>query len=214
VEQSTWSRVRFPESRGGALHFDHPGLRFTGCWRGTTEPIRSTLLTDGDGTVQWDCLLPNTAATVSLGGDTLEGLGYVERLTLTYPPWNLPFHQIRWGRFSSASRSVIWIDWQGEPSRRWVWLDGMSQQDTILDERGLHGLQSQDGTLSLDLTEERNVRNSRALQALSRRLPLVESLPLGPLRNLRETKRLARGTLRQGRTAVDEGWVIHEEVSW
>lgn len=212
VERSAWSGVQLPEAGADPLRIHHAGLRLTGEWHRAASPIRATLLEDAEGTVQWDCLLPNATATVSLAGAALAGRGYAERLTLTRPPWRLPLHQLRWGRFTGSSRSAAWIAWQGSAPQQWIWLDGVLQPGASLDASGLDGLD--DGEVSLRLTPERVLSDRAALQVMSRHMPRLEALPLGPLAHLHELKRLARGTVRHRGAVVDEGWVIDEDVTW
>ena len=58
-------------------------------------------------------------------GVVLRGLGYAEHLSMTIPPWRLPIDTLRWGRFLSPERSVVWIDWQKEgDGRTWIFVDG------------------------------------------------------------------------------------------
>jgi hypothetical protein len=173
--------------------------------------VSATLLEDDSGRLQWDCLLPSAAATVRVGDETLEGRGYVERLTLTRPPWSLPLRTLRWGRFASPSHALAWISWEGGLPRRWAWLDGVAQPDALIDDAGVSGLP---GGGRLTLQPVRELCDRRALQVLSRRLPALEAIPLGPLRDLREAKRLDRAKLRLASGAEDEGWAIHEVVAW
>lgn len=210
-EKGAWSGGALPEEGPGEIRFRHDGLELEGRWRGTSPPVGATLHEDERGRLRWDCLLPSAAGEVRLGGEDLEGQGYVERLTMTVPPWSLPLDTLRWGRFASPTHALVWISWDGGPPRRWAWLDGAAQADPAVGEHGVAGLE---GDRRLTLEPVREMCDRRALQVLSRRLPALDAVPLGPLRDLRETKRLARATLRRGGRLEDEGWAIHELVSW
>jgi hypothetical protein len=210
-EQSAWSHVRLPDAEGEALRFHHDGLHFAGEWRCEAAPFEATLLDDSAGRLHWACLASNATATVALGGETLVGRGYAECLTMTRLPWTLPLSCLKWGRCLSASHSLVWIGWSGGPPRQWVWLDGVAEPDAVLDDRGVSHL---NGGRELRLAPARELCDRRALQVISRHLPALDALLTGPVRDLRETKRLDRGTLYQNGAPIDEGWTIHEVVSW
>jgi hypothetical protein len=136
------------------------------------------------------------------------GLGYAECLTLTVPPWQLPMHQLRWGRFVSQRDSLAWIDWQGEYSTSFAVFNGqpceplsVSDSEIVL---GVGTLRMQD---SLSLRSGRlGTTILPGVGALSKLLPLS-------LFNVSEQKWRSRGTLR-GSDRESDGWVIHEVVDW
>ena len=210
-ETSRWSGAEVTEAGDDVVRFAHVQMEMDGTWTRRSPSITEVLLDDEEGRVTWDCVLPGAQASVRLGDEHLEGLGYVERLTFTRPPWSLPLRTLRWGRFVSDAHALVWISWDDGPSRRWSWLDGVAQPHARPDDHGVAGL---DDDLGLDLESGRVLCDRKALKVLSRQLPALEALPLGPLGNLRETKRLARGRLRSPAGTVDEGWVIHEVVTW
>lgn len=214
IERSQYTRVQLPDDTGDVVHLSLPGLGLTGEWHRTAAPIRATLLAEASGAVQWDCLLPGAQASVELNGEALTGAGYAERLTLTCPPWSLPFRRLRWGRFAGATHALVWIDWDHDPARRWVWLDGQPQAEAVPTVEGVTRLHDAGGEASIRLTPERVLCERRALQVIAHRWPALGALPLGPLRDLHETKRLARGSLHGGDGLLETGWVIHEEVAW
>lgn len=214
TERSVWSGVVLPVEAGDTIRIEHAGLGLSGQWHRAAPSTHATLLADTEGAVQWDGLLPSATARVEVDGRTLGGSGYVERLTLTRPPWSLPFRGLRWGRYTGASQSATWIELQGPSPRRWVWVDGVPWPGATPDALGLWGPTGADDGRSLRFTPVRELLNRQALQVLSRRLPALNALPLGPIGNLREIKFLARGNLHHHGVIVDEGWVIHEEVAW
>lgn len=211
VERAAWSGAGLPECEGDCIRCSHPDLAVSGQWRRRAGAIEATLLDDDAGRVHWVNHFPAATATVTLAGETFAGEGYVECLTLTRPPWTLPLRTLRWGRTVTPSHSVVWIDWRDGPSRRWVWLDGAAQPDAIVADTGITGLTDHRELL---LTPGRELCDRRSLQLLSRRLPALDTLPLGPLHRLREVKRLDRGTLRQHGAPLESGWTIHEVVRW
>lgn len=210
-EETAWTGVRLPEADEGGLTFRHDTLGVEGRWHPGATRVAETLLDDEVGRLHWDCVLPSGAATVQVRGETLAGRGYAECLTMTRPPGSLPLRTLRWGRFASASHALVWIGWEGGEPRRWVWLDGVPQPGAVIGDGGVHGL---DGGIALRLAPGRELCDRRALKVLSRRLPALDALPIGPLGGLREIKRLDRGRLGPVRGGEDEGWAIHERVTW
>ena len=210
-ERRVWSHVRAPSQNGDSLRFCHEDLRIDGEWRRSASAIDASLLDDESGRLSWACAAPCADATVRLDGRTLVGKGYAECLTMTQMPWTLPLRHLRWGRFTGESHSAVWIAWRGGPPRQWVWLDGVPQPTAEADDSGVAGLS---GGQDLRLAPIRDICDRRSLRALFSHAPALESGLAGPLRNLRDAKRLARGTLVRDGATVDQGWTIHEVVTW
>lgn len=211
IEATAWSHVVLPEATDDAIRFRHERLRLAGEWRRVAAPIDATLLDDDAGRLHWACLMPSARATVTLDGETLEGRGYAECLTMTRLPWTLPFDRLRWGRCTTPAHALVWIGWSGATSRQWVWLDGVAEAGARLDDEGVHGLSR---GRELYFQPGRELCDRRALQVISRHLPAVDTLLTGPIRDLRETKRLDRGVLTSEDGSAEDGWAIHEVVAW
>jgi hypothetical protein len=134
----------------------------------------------------------------------VEGLGYVEELVMTVPPWRLPIDSLRWGRFASARSGLTWIEWRGAHPLRLALLDGKPADLASASEEQVDA-----GGSSLSLSAAAVLRSGRiARTALSGIPGLARTFPLGIL-GLEETKWRSRGTL-----GADQGWAIHEVVRW
>lgn len=212
-ERSAWTGVVLPEVDGEGITLGHVGLGFRGQWHRGAPPVEAALLADAEGAVQWDCLMPKATARAVVDGRTLIGSGYAERLTLTRPPWTLPWRGLRWGRFTGASRTATWIDFQGDAPQCRVWLDSVPWPGVTVDATGVRRQGAGEGP-ALHLAPDRELLNRQALQVISKRMPALRALPLGRIGTLREVKELAWGRLHVGAAVADEGWVIHEEVCW
>ncbi len=208
-----------------------PALGLEGTWRGPErEPVERTVFSSEKGDVSWKCLFPWAEVDLSLGGRSLHGLGYVEHLTLTVPPWAMPIDELRWGRFIGKASSLVWIDWRGPSSTQIVLEDGhplaISEDRSVPDERGGSGTNRlasvEDERVSvpameieLGLEEPRVLRSgaigSTALSVLPKRVR--DAFP-GRILGLDERKWRARGILRRGEAEPEHGWVIHEVVRW
>jgi hypothetical protein len=201
--RSRWSVLggRPPRVEGARVRFGSAALGVTARIDAIDPPFEARLHQEAGGSVEWDCRVPRGEAEIRVGGETLRGLGYAERIRITIPPWELPIRELRWGRLLSPSGGLVWIEWKGPSPLRLALRDGRPSS--------LDG--AQDGQVSVDgfahpLAPVATLRDA----PLSRTLPgaLRRSLPRVGL-GLSETKWLARGTV-----AGMDGFAIHEVVRW
>ena len=192
---------RLPTShwRAKALHVDAE-------WQADAGELRATLLDDERGSIQWHCLMPRARARFGLRS----GLGYAERLVLTIPPWKLPIETLRWGRFSSPSDWIVWIDWQGEHPQTIVYRNGAR---VAVDELGDEQIRFCGRTLlAMDrsLTIREGPLGTTALAAI----PLIGKTFPARLLRVTESKWRSRARLEFPNRPAVEGFAIHERVSW
>jgi hypothetical protein len=183
-----------------------PALGVDARWRGDPLDIRERIYADGEGSVEWRCLLPGASADTG----SVSGLGYVERLRLTIAPWRLPIRSLRWGRFVSARHSLVWIDWRGDFERRLVWLDGKAVAAVGA---GDDGFEIEGGArLALDcgLTIRRGPLGSTVLSAV----PGLDRIAPARMLQVEEWKWRSAAILECPGEAADRGWAIHEVVRW
>ncbi|MGE0815725.1 MAG: hypothetical protein AB7O28_11140 [Vicinamibacterales bacterium] len=211
VDRWVWRSAAPPALTDGAVRYASPALALAAEWRAAGPALSETLFEDARGAVRWTCHAPDSEASFRLGPERFRGRGYVECLTFTRPPWSLPLRRLRWGRFCAASHHAVWIDWDEGVTRRWIWFDGRFAPEARVQASGVVHLP---GGHTLDIVPGRTLLDRRALQVLTDAHPALAALPMGPLRRLRETKRLDRGILRRDGAAVASGWVIHETVVW
>ncbi len=210
-EAVTVRRVERPVIDRGNLRWSSEALDVHGEWRRQRPAIRETLLRSDAGAFRWSCRMPLAAAEAQWGHRRFAGLGYVESLGMTVSPTQLPFRTLRWGRHLSPEHSLVWIDWIGNVSGRWVWLDGVRQQGAGL---------AEDGTIRLpegrhlQLHDSRDIRNQLVLPAVGALLPGIASRVAGSLGTLREHKMVSRSALYQDERPLDSGWTVHEVVTW
>jgi len=210
-ETRTASSVRSEEEpvlRMGSLAWEAPALELQGTWTGNAPALLRTLYECPGGSVVWACLFPRAEAGVRIGARNIRGLGYAERLEMTLPPWRLPLETLRWGRFLSPDRFVVWIDWQApERSRTWVFVDGQEEREARVSEEEIS---FEGGRLRLPQAGRLQLRDGR-LSHLLRSLSLPLSL-LCRARAIHETKWRTRGILECAGAPAVEGWAIHEVV--
>jgi hypothetical protein len=193
------------------LEWDNASLGVRGTWTGE-EGIANTVLLEGpDGGIEWRCVKTNAAVRLRVDGTDVAGAGYVERLTLTVPPWRLPFTELRWGRYVAADLRdhAVWIDMRGGTRRSWVWLDGERAAGASVENDRVRI-----GDRELRFEASRPVRcENVAGTLLGRFRPLARLLPRG-VRDIREDKRVSDCVLAKGGEVESRGWSINEVVVW
>jgi hypothetical protein len=207
----TFRKTSQPVFADGRLdwHCDPLGVR--GHWSGHASSYRRTLYQAPDGAIRWHCMLPCAQAEVTLeDGRTLTGLGYAEHLEVTLQPWRLPIRELRWGRFLSTEDAVTWIEWRGPVPRRWVFHNGIELTEAVV---GHHRIDLTERQSVLTLDSDSVVRTGALTATALRPLRFVRRLLPRGIRNVAETKWIARGTLT-GPNHTSTGWAIHETVRW
>ena len=210
-DEATIRRVERPRRSGPDISWGCEPLGVRGTWRPGAPPFRRTLLRSAGGAIQWACLAPVAIAEVQCGPATLRGLGYVECLRLSLPPWKLPFDTLRWSRYTSERRSLISIAWAGRESRRWVWMDGVEQPDAAVTDEGVSALASGE---TLTVEPGRVLRDRRVAAAVTASVPALAARLGSKLARMREVKCVSRSTLDAENGAADRGWTVHEVVTW
>jgi hypothetical protein len=206
TELATVGGVVLPRLEAEAASWTNASLRADARWCRDAGPIACRLVDGVDGAIHWTCHMPRAIARIQIGDTTLRGLGYLEQLELSLPPWKAPFwgSSLRWGRYSSPQHAVVWIEWTGAHARQWAWFDGTLQD----------GLDRLDGGWQLVLRESRVIRNRPLVATIGASIPILAARLPGALGAAHEHKYLSRAALVNGSGLVDEGWAIHEEVTW
>lgn len=208
-ERSSLATSSMPSRTNNQITWTAPAL---GCSieAHTNQPAAALrLLQTATGFVDWRCEAPLARVVIQTAGSTpLQGLGYVECLEMTIPPWQLPIRELRWGRWadSECAHSIVWIDWRAETPRTWGLIDGVSAP--VLDVRD-DRVDLQSSTLTLTRA---STLSSRALEDVLTRIPPLHTIVPRSLLQLREEKWVSRGTWRRPGEADTAGLAIHERV--
>ena len=196
-------------SKSGNPQWTCRALDVKGSWMQRTGGFERTLWDSEKGRIHWYCVSPRAEANVRIGDRTVRGTGYVEHITMTLKPWQLPFEQLRWGRFHSPTEVLVWIEWCGSFECAWVFLNG----DELHRARTTpNGVESLDDGVFLTIDNGSTLRSGRLANTALRPLRAVALLMPG-WRSARETKWLARGSMTV-QDGISDGWVIHEVVKW
>lgn len=211
VERTSLTGVELPRLVGSSIHWRHDALEISGCWTPLGSPIRQTLFQSSRGDIEWECHQPQARVRARVGGRDLEGLGYVETLRLTLPPWDLPFHRLHWGRFITSAHWLGWIVWDDGRAGKWIMLDGHLEPEAVLLRDGVGELS---GGRTLRFAPGRILCDRAVLASLGDIIPGPLRARLGPLAGMQECKQLAHAELHARTEPVDRGWALHEEVQW
>lgn len=193
----------------GELHWSCARLYADGIWKRRAAGFERTLLDGQRGGIHWSCVCPCADATVRIADHTVTGQGYAEHLTMTVRPWRLPFHELHWGRFLSATDALIWIAWRGASPATWVFLNGEEQRRAEITASSV-SLPDEDVALHID--DGRVLRSGRLATTALRSLRAV-ALVVPRWRVAHEAKWVGRARLT-GRNASPTGWALHEVVRW
>jgi len=159
--------------------------------------------------VSWRCVMPRAGAVVELPERTIRGAGYAEVIEISVAPWQLPIRELLWGRVTGGSGSVVWIRWLGASPLSVVLRDGVSQAVTHIED---------DEVLLADGTriemKDRAVIREESLASTLKPLRAMAALLPRSLTGAMERKWRSRGTIFSGDRRIDEGWVIHERVTF
>jgi len=209
IQRQTFRPGTTPTVNNGVVEWSCQKLDVSGIWSSRMDGIEKTLADEPDGSIHWNCICPSANVRIHLDGVSVEGLGYVEHLTMTLKPWQLPFVELRWGRFLSQDDSLAWIQWDATAHKTWVWLNGIERQGVNLTNDKVELVN--DG-LVLELRDNIVLRSGSLNSTAMRPVRAITALVPG-WRTAQETKWLASGTLR-GQATTNCGWAIHEVVRW
>jgi len=190
----------------GLLHWRSTALKMDGEWQADSPAIRETVFASDAGLIEWQCFMPRARARI---GNRF-GLGYAEHLRMTIAPWRLPIRTLRWGRFSTGSDWIVWIDWLGDFTRRIVYRNGQVAPASLLEDGQI---KFDDGTrliMDRSLVLRDGPLGSAALSAI----PGIRKTFPARLLNVNECKWRSRACLRRPGASTVEGWAIHERVEW
>ncbi len=195
---------------GGTIDWVNDSLNIHGEWC-CGDPIPPTIVVnESSGRIEWQCLGANCAVDVCVDGQAMTGKGYVERITMTIPPWRLPFTELRWGRFinDDGSNYMVWIDLRGKTPRTWVWVNSAQSVPGIVDGDGVRT-----DTAELIFLASQSLRSDNIARTLLGRCQFLKRLLPEGVRAIQEDKQVSRCVMRtQG--SESKGFSINEVVTW
>jgi len=199
-----------PVEQGATIQWQSNALGIMGVWERLDPPFETEVYETSEGVIRWRCLHPRSRATVNIArGKVVKGLGYVERLDMTLPPWKLPIRELRWGRFLSDSESLVWIDWKGSHACRIVLQNGSLVHATGVAEDEI----TLNGNSCLRLTGGDVLRKGALGETALAIIPGLKRLFPSKILSVEECKWRSRAELWRADSKTS-GWAIHEVVTW
>ncbi len=216
TERMSLRGFREPAWRGQTFAWESRPLRLSAQWKPLrpatkTERKGEILLGTPRGDVAWHLLSGRAEGTWTQAGKPLHGVGYIERLDITLPPWELPIDELYWGRFVSdighGEDDAAWIEWRGPHPLRLVWRRG-----ELVTEEAAPAFDDQQapGELGLALTDPVTLRDGALVTTVFSKIPVLRRVLPTRMLGARETKWRSRGEMQTGA----KGWAIHEVVRW
>lgn len=192
-----------PEVSAHEVRWNSRSLAISGTWHAIQQGPRLTLHPG----VVWNVLMPSASVRIETRGESWEGRGYVECIEMHLPPWRLPIDELRWGRWIGEQSSLVWIEWKGSQTRRWMLRDAAPVHAFSLDDFAIR-TSSDDLVLAPIATLREGQLGTSVLAAA----PCLRRLSPARMLQAHETKWLSQGILRNQSAALDRGWAIHEVV--
>jgi hypothetical protein len=205
--QASLSQLKEPEENDGIIVWNAPSLGVNGQWNSTAPPHEQTLFESDTGQVRWRCCQPAADVTLDLKGLPIRGRGYAEVVDLTIPPWQLPIHELRWGRALTHGQSMVWIEWRGPEPRSIVLTNGELSSTPLVDDRSITARGAR-----TSLSDARTLRDAPLGTSLLADVPGLRNWASAAMLQARETKWLSRACIERTGTPTEEGWAIHEVV--
>ncbi|MBS1555255.1 MAG: hypothetical protein JSU09_10040 [Bacteroidetes bacterium] len=180
-----------------------------GAWGLEGTPIIEDLLETEKGGIVWSCLLQKSMATFKLREATITGLGYVEKIQLTLPPWQFPIDQLLWGRYVSQSNGIVWIEWRGSIPKKLIYFNGEPQLVSMIGDTVIHFAEYQ-----LIFESSFNLRSGSIGNTVFSAFKNIMAMFPARVFRLTEKKFAGSATLKYKGEQVDRGSYIHEIVDW
>jgi hypothetical protein len=190
----------------GSLRWRSRALKTEGEWEAGAPAIREAVFESNAGSIEWRCFMPRAQARI---GNRL-GFGYAEHTRMTLAPWKLPVRTLRWGRFSTRSDWVVWIDLLGDFTRRIVYWNGQAVPTSLLEDGRIGFGDGSRLTMDRSLVLRDGPLGTTALAVI----PGIRDTFPARLLDINECKWRSRACLERPGSPDVEGWAIHERVGW
>jgi hypothetical protein len=188
-----------PSISTGKIAWGSGKLGVEGIWTPGAQGIPPKLLYRKDrGLVFWTCLAPLCEAVVRLNGCKYEGLGYVERLDIALPSWEIPLDRLCWGRFLTRGTSMTWVVWEGNHSISHVYLGNRMIEGAIFVPGPGGSIVWDRGRLDLEGESGRVVRRGALGKTVFSKVPGASLLFPKKVLGMDETKWASRGEMVLG----------------
>ena len=186
-------------------------MTIKGAWSCLNNGITEKLFENQKGEyILWECIIPLASGKICTNQTrSYSGFGYVERLTCTIKPWDMPITNLKWGRYLTQHHWVIWIHWTGETKKLLIFYNNMKFTDGFVDDNELLF-----GDFRLALKEKYILRNGKLGETVFKQFKNLKEIFKNGILNLKECKWQTKSELYLNDEKISEGWSIHENVEW
>ena len=214
--KSRFRKLSFPEITSSKIIFKDKKHEIYGQWESETPGISQEIFKSENGIAHWNCHHPKANAVVEFNNTSrINGLGYVEHISLTIEPWNIPMRQLKWGRFISSEAYIVWIEMKNDPLQQWLWYNGkLLPNCTITNDAILINEKNAELVFSRKIIIESEKKVSNLVKSLVEFIPGLRKKMTSSFLYADETKWLSKGTLKCAGQTKSNGWVIHEFVNF
>ncbi|CAF4742220.1 unnamed protein product [Rotaria sp. Silwood1] len=206
ISQTTFSNYNSPILKNKSFHIN--SLQVSGQWESKSESIIEKLFENKDGYILWECFMPSALGEIKIDEKKIfQGFGYVERLTLTLKPWQIPINILRWGRFLCKNQYIVWIHWEGDEKKFLVFHNGMKYTDGIINDDMIEF-----GYYRLMLLKKYTLRNGPLIKTVFDKFLWIKKIFPSGFFNMKECKWQTWSELYENNCSIANGWSIHENV--
>ncbi|CAF3720815.1 unnamed protein product [Rotaria sordida] len=205
ISQARFSNYNLPILENKSFHIN--SIQISGQWKSKSELIIEKLFENQDGYILWECFMPSAWGEIKINEKINKGFGYVEKLTLTLKPWQMPISILRWGRFLCKNQYIVWIRWEGDEEKFLVYHNGIKYIDGIINDDIVEF-----GHYRLILSKKYILRNGPLIKTVFDKFLWIKKIfPLGFF-NMKECKWQTWCELYENNYLIENGWSIHENV--
>lgn len=205
ISEATFSNYHKPTLEKEIFHIN--SMQIQGEWISKGELITEKLYENQDGYILWECFIPHAVGEIKFDDKVNKGFGYVERLTMTLKPWQIPINILRWGRFLCENHSIIWIRWHGEEEKFLIYHNQVKYVDGIINDELIEF-----GNYRLVLCEKNTLRNGPLIKTVFDEFSWIKKIfPSGVL-YMNECKWQTWSELYENNSPIAQDWSIHENV--
>lgn len=205
ISKATLSNYRPPIIDNNLLRIDTMNL--TGQWESKSRSISEKLYENQNGYILWECLMPSTQGKLELNEKIYQGRGYIERLTMTIKPWQLPIRILHWGRFLSENHTIIWIRWQGDEEKFLIYHNQRKYIDGIIDDDRIEFK-----NYCLLLKDKSVLRQGPLIKTVFDEFTWIKRLFPSNVLYMNECKWQTWSELYENDRLISKDWSIHENV--
>ena len=205
ISQATFSNYRAPQWDEDIFRINT--MDRTGQWQSKRNAIVEKLYENSDGYILWECVMPHALGTIEIDEKFNRGLGYVEKLTMTIKPWQIPIEILRWGRFLSENQTIVWIHWEGEEHRCFIFHNDRKYIDGIINDEMIEF-----ENYRLVLAKKYILRNGPLIKTVFDRFSWVKKVFPSGLFDMHECKWQTWSELYEKDSLIAQDWSIHENV--